>query len=78
MFRCDPFSSPLDEKTFVSTLEQVTAQTMPPVEKHRVSHRQPVHPSAQVRSVRPGDKVDMIPHQHKAENRHVKARSRLP
>jgi hypothetical protein len=58
-------------------LEQVTTGAMPPVEEHRVGDCQPMHPMAQIGSMRLRDEMNMIPHQGKTENRNIKASRRF-
>ena len=75
--QCQQVIALLHEKTLIATLEKVTAAAVPSVEEHRVSHCQPVHPTAQISAMRLCNQVHMIPHQHKAKNGDIKASRRF-
>ena len=67
----------LHQKTLVPALEKVTTGAMPPVEEHRVGHRYPMHPTAQIGPMRPRNQMNMIAHQHKAKNGDIEASRRF-
>src|SRR5262249_52637301 len=52
---------------------KVTTGPMPLVQEHRVGHRQPIHPTAQIGSMHLRNWVNMIAHQHKGKNRRIKS-----
>src|SRR6266403_5026206 len=67
----------LHQKTLVSTLKQVTARAMPPIEIHRVRNQQPMHPTAQICPMRLRNQMKMVPHQNKTQNRGLKTLRRF-
>src|SRR6266403_3238102 len=67
----------LHQKTLVSTLKQVTARAMPPIEIHRVRNQQPMHPTAQICPMRLRNQMKMVAHQNKTQNRGLKTLRRF-
>jgi hypothetical protein len=52
-------------------LEEVTIATMPTVKVNRVTHHQPMHPSAQIPAMGLRHQMKMVCHEHKSHRRHL-------
>ena len=55
----------------------MAAAAMPPIEKHRVRDRQPMHPATQIGPMRLRDQMNMIAHQHETKDGNLKTPSRF-
>jgi hypothetical protein len=67
----------LHQKTLVAPLKKMAGAFVPPIEKGRVGDVEPVHPTPQIGPMCLRQQVNMIPHQHKAEQGSVETSSRF-
>ena len=63
----------IDNQRFITTREQVTAETVPPVKPDAVTDIEPLHRLAEVKLARLQQKMIMIVHQHVSMHPHIKS-----
>src|SRR5437667_8522959 len=61
------------QKTLVAPLKQMPTAPVSAVEVDRVTDHQPMHPAAQIGLTGLGQKMKMVPHQHKSMQRYLEA-----